>query len=595
MIDTTVKNDRRVATGELAASIAVPREHESFSSHPDKTRGARPIDWFCAALLIAFLAIGLFGRDPWKADEPYSVGMVLNFFRGHDLIVPRVAADPFVEKPPVMYWTGALSARLFAGVLPVFDGAQFGVLFWTLVAAVCVGRLAHRVSRARSRVSLVSFDWLAPALMFGSLGVIEHVHKLTADVPQMAGAALALAALVRLAHADGVASRDGLQLGTGAGIAFLSKGLLVPGVLALTCLGALALPAWRTRRYGVALAWAIAAALPWVVIWPVLFWHASPELFTQWFWVNNFGRFLGFAHLGAVRTSYLSDVTDLIVLVFPAGWLAVGSLIAALRAEGTRRYAAAHPDRVVLWLYVGLFVATLEVSQSIRDIYLMPIFPALGVLGATARLPRRFEKTSAALAIVTMSGLGLLVWIGWGLQVWGHGRLTAGSIGKWLPLDFPLALSPWSLLVALAVLALWIAAIVHRRTLGALMTAFAGLTFVWGTVYTLLLPWINDARSYREPFAQLQEALPQTAWSGAANACVASYQLGESERAMLDYFIDVRPVQIFDLNHTVPCRLLLVLDKSGHRVEPPAGWREVWQGGRDGDSNERFRLLNNPM
>ena len=268
-------------------------------------------------------------------------------------------------------------------------------------------------------------------------------------------------------------------------------------VIALTCLSAFALPGWRTRRYGVALAWALAAALPWVVIWPVLFWHMSPALFTQWFWVDNFGRFLGFAHLGATRTSYLSDVVDLFVLVFPGGWLAAGSLIAALRTEGARRYAAAHPDRVVLWSYVGLFIATLEVSQSIRDIYLMPIFPALGVLG-------------------------LLVWIACGLQVCGHGRFTAGPIGKWLPLDFPLALSPWVVLAALAVLALWIAAIVHRRTLGALLTAFAGLTFVWGTVYTLLLPWINDARSYREPFARLQEALPQTAWSGAPKACVAS-------------------------------------------------------------------------
>ena len=41
----------------------------------------RTLYWLSAALLFAFLLAGLFDRDPWKADEPYSVGMVLNFFR----------------------------------------------------------------------------------------------------------------------------------------------------------------------------------------------------------------------------------------------------------------------------------------------------------------------------------------------------------------------------------------------------------------------------------------------------------------------------------------------------------------------------------
>ncbi|MFJ2994351.1 ArnT family glycosyltransferase [Pandoraea sp. NPDC087047] len=555
---------------------------------PSSSSRTRTIFWLSAALLFAFLLAGLFDRDPWKADEPYSVGMVLNFFRGHDLIVPRVAADPFVEKPPVMYWTGAIFARLASGVLPVFDGAQLAVLAWLVIAVICVGRLAQRLYGSDT------FHWLAPMLMVGSFGAIENIHKLTADVPQLAGAALALAALARLAKAENPARRWGLLFGTGAGIAFLSKGLLVPGVLGLTALAVLAVPAYRTRRYAAALGWAVLAALPWLIVWPALFWHASEPLFIEWFWDNNFGRFFGFVHLGGARKSYWNDLTSLIGLTFPAGWLALGALIPQWRRSGgVRGFLTERPELAMLWLYVVLFVLTLVVSSAIRDIYMLSLFPAIAVLGAGVRLPLWLEKTWSGVALVLMSVLGLFLWVRWGLQLTGNGHVAAGPIGKWLPLDYVLPFSPGLVLGAVVIAALWVTAIAHRRQLGALVFGFAGLMFVWGTLSTLLLPWINEARSYRTPFAALRDALAQVPSTGApvASACIGSFNVGESERAMLDYFIDVRPVQLASLADASRCSMLLVLDKADARIPAPDGWREIWQGGRAGDTNERFRAF----
>ena len=60
---------------------------------------------------------------------------------------------------------------------------------------------------------------------------------------------------------------------------------------------------------------------------------------------------------------------------------------------------------------------------------------------------------------------------------------------------------------------------------------------------------------------------------------------------MLDYFIDVRPVQLPDLADASRCDVLLVLDKANARIPAPDGWREIWQGGRAGDTNERFRAF----
>ncbi|WP_150807812.1 ArnT family glycosyltransferase [Pandoraea sputorum] len=593
------------ATGRLERlpSGQSPRLSDEMSiATPTPSSRTRFVFWLSAALLFAFLLAGLFDRDPWKADEPYSVGMVLNFFRGHDLIVPRVAADPFVEKPPVMYWTGAMFARVTSAVLPVFQGAQFAVLAWLVIAVICVGRLAQRLYGSDT------FNWLAPMLMVGSFGAIENIHKLTADVPQLAGAALALVALARLARAENCARLWGLLFGTGAGIAFLSKGLLVPGVLGLTALAVFVLPAYRTRRYATALGWAVLASLPWLIVWPMLFWRASEPLFIEWFWDNNFGRFFGFVHLGGERKSYWNDVTSLLGLTFPAGWLAVGALISQLR-QGTggrlRRFVGERPELAMLWLYAVLFVLTLVVSSAIRDIYMLSLFPAIAVLGAGVRLPSWMEKTWSGVALVLMSVLGVFLWVRWGLQLTGNGHVAAGPIGKWLPLDYVLPFSPGLFLAGLVIAALWVTAIVHRRTLGALVFGFAGLMFVWGTLSTLLLPWVNEARSYRTPFAALHEALAQVpratkamktteaAQEGksGASACIGSFNVGESERAMLDYFIDVRPVQLPSLDDASRCDTLLVLDKAAARIAVPDAWREIWQGGRAGDTNERFRAF----
>ena len=60
-------------------------------------------------MLCAYFVAGTFWRAPWKADEPYSFGVVLNIIERGDWVIPNVAFEPFVEKPPLMYWTGALA------------------------------------------------------------------------------------------------------------------------------------------------------------------------------------------------------------------------------------------------------------------------------------------------------------------------------------------------------------------------------------------------------------------------------------------------------------------------------------------------------
>jgi len=140
-------------------------------------------------LITLFLVLGSVGRDPWKADEPYCVGIVHNILQTGDWLVPHVAAAPFLEKPPLMYWSAALTASLFDGVLAFDDAARLAVIAWMALAIVAVAWSARSMYEGRR-------GWLAILLTLGTVGMWQHSHKLVPDVSQLAGATVALAAVV---------------------------------------------------------------------------------------------------------------------------------------------------------------------------------------------------------------------------------------------------------------------------------------------------------------------------------------------------------------------------------------------------------------
>ena len=92
-------------------------------------------------------------------------------------------------------------------------------------------------------------------------------------------------------------------LSTGAGVAFLAKGLIGPGAVTLAALLLLVDVDFRRAAYRRTLAKAAVFALPWIVVWPIMLYARGPELFIEWFWENNIGRFAGFSvpHLGAAH------------------------------------------------------------------------------------------------------------------------------------------------------------------------------------------------------------------------------------------------------------------------------------------------------
>src|SRR5688500_15371828 len=75
-------------------------------------------------LAAAWILPGLIGRDPWKPDEAYTFGVVYSMLTEGHWLIPMLAQEPFVEAPPLFYWSAAGVAWLLAPPLSLHDAAR---------------------------------------------------------------------------------------------------------------------------------------------------------------------------------------------------------------------------------------------------------------------------------------------------------------------------------------------------------------------------------------------------------------------------------------------------------------------------------------
>ncbi|HEU4375967.1 MAG TPA: glycosyl transferase [Telluria sp.] len=528
-----------------------------------------------AALALLYLLPGLTGHDPWKQDETYITDIVRHMLDTGDWTVPTMAGTPFMEKPPLFYWVAALCATLFSPLLPLHDGARIATAIFNGGTCAALAWLGHRWwGRSHGRVSVL--------VLLSCLGMALHAHFMLTDVAMTTGFAVALCGLALCLAQP---AWGGLLLGTGVGIGFLGKGLLAPGVLGAS---ALLLPLlfrrWRQARYGRALAIACAASAPWLLIWPAALLHRSPQLFTDWFWLNNIGRFVGFSVplLGAEHSKWFW-LTTLPWFAFPALPLAALSL---WRQRATA--LAAEPMQISLVLLATLS-AVLWLSASARNNYALPLLLPLALMAApaAARLPYLADRSWSWLARTFWGAIGAILWGTWMWMMLHGAPPHLPVIERYLPSDFTPQFSAEALMAAaaLTVAPLLLARRLVRFAGRGLTDWFTGLATCWALLACLWLSWIDAAKSYRAVFDAVSAALP------ADYGCVAETGMGESELSMLSYYLGITAVPA-DAPRAAHCGVLLVEGRAAAPSPDLAGGRgaPAWEGARRGDSDERFWL-----
>jgi len=522
---------------------------------------------FCAAWILP----GLVGHDPWKPDEAYTFGVVYDLLKGGSWVVPTLAGEPFLDKPPLAYLAAAASAQVFSFLLPLHDAARLATGFWMAITFAFTAIAGRELYGTR-------YGAVSAVLLLGTFGLVVRSHQLITDVAMLSGFAMAYYGWA-LALRRPVAG--GFWIGTGAGVAFLANGVLPPAILAII---ALALPAlgraWRNRAYAIALAAAAAASAPWLAIWPSLLFRESPALLESWFWDANIGGYLG-------KAEPVPDIGTVHYLrILP--WYAFPVWVLALWVLWRERLAGLAKPAILLPL-AGFAVtfAVLSASADARELYALPLLPPLALLAVSA--PERLRRGAANawywFSVMTFTLFIAVFWFYWSALELGvparlHEHLHRLRPGyepglRWLPFS-----------VALAYTLAWFGVVLSfkRSAMRPVAVWAAGMTAVWALTATLFIGWLDTAKSYRGMIAAMSAAMPQK------YRCLSSRELGEPQRALLHYFAGIITEREESLARGRVCDLLLVQGKPQYEIAPPGPWKKIWEGGRPGDKDERYRL-----
>jgi 4-amino-4-deoxy-L-arabinose transferase-like glycosyltransferase len=515
-------------------------------------------------IFVVWITPGLFGRDPWKADEPYSFGIVNHIIQTGDWVVPTLTGEPFLEKPPLFYLTAAGFGRLFSPPLDLFDSVRLAAAFYMFLAFLFFA-LTARELYGRKYIAI------AALLLLGCIHLQVTAHKLVTDVALFAGFAIAFYgfALCGRSRAAG-----GFWIGTGTGVGFLAKGLIAPGILGII---AVALPAlfsqWRRKNYGVSLSVALAAALPWLVIWPAALYGRSPAFFREWFWHQNFCRFLG-CHAGSVGFNGGSPdphswyILNLPLLAWPVILPAFWSL------WHFRRSWREQPLFQVPLVASIVILAVLSAASTNRSLYALPLLLPVSLIAVPGidSLPARAKVIGNRASILLFGFLALLLWFGWFAMMTSSPAFLAQKLHEFQPDYVP---SVNGVLLAAAVLYslawLFVVVKVTRSPDYALVNWALGVVLVWGLVMTLWLPALNAGSSYQAAFTSLKKSMP------AEYSCIERRGLGESERAMLEYYAGLR-TRRFEAFDPGNCDFLLE-QRAGKAPEGSPGpeWEKIWE------------------
>ncbi|WP_337928431.1 ArnT family glycosyltransferase [Xenorhabdus sp. PR6a] len=97
------------------------------------------------AFILLYLLPGVYGHTPWKQDENYSFGIIHTMYETGNWLVTINAGQPFMEKPPLYYWTATSFIHLLSPWLPMHDAARTASLFFSVTNFSFFILLARRV------------------------------------------------------------------------------------------------------------------------------------------------------------------------------------------------------------------------------------------------------------------------------------------------------------------------------------------------------------------------------------------------------------------------------------------------------------------
>lgn len=516
-----------------------------------------------AVLVLAYLLPGLVGHDLWKAQDAIGIGIVHQMLGHGRWMVPHLAGEFYLDDGPFHYWVAALTAKLCGVVLAPHDGARLASGL-TIAAVLALVHLAGRELYGKLEATS------AVLILLGCLVLLVHAHETLGEDSMLAGQALAW---YGLALARRKPYRAGWLLGLGLAIAGLSKGVpVLIGPIAVMLVTPLLSSAWRRREYLPTVTQALLLVLLIGGGWLGLAEYDYAGFALAW-WRANAAQF---AVPPAAALAFWGQT--LAWAIWPAWPLAAWTLW-----EGRRRAYDAG-SRMLIAAVIATFLVLLF-RRDPSEVHSLPLLLPLSLLGG-AGVPslRRGAANALAWFGVTSAGfLGALLWLGWFAMMTGFPPTIAHNFAKLEPGHVPqFSWTVFATALTLTLAWIWLILRSERSVLRSVTFWAAGITLLWGLAMTLILSWIDYGKSYNQVAQALKQHIPE------GTRCVESRGLGEAQRAIFDYRVDL-VTRRAELRGDTGCPLLLVQASEGASGDIGRGWKFLWEGRRPRD-HERYRL-----
>lgn len=518
--------------------------------------------WALLLFCVAYVLPGLFGRDPWKSVDIASFGHMWSLAQGQaPWLHPNVGGVVPMNGGILPYWLGA---AFIAALSPWVDPA-----------------LAARIPFALLLISVLALTWYATyhlartkaaqplPLAFGGEALPQDYARAVAD-----GALLALIASLGLLQLGHETTPELLQLSGGAlflyGMAAASARPWQARVATLLCLPIMAASGSPTVAVELSGAGVLICAL-----------SKDPAMRGHLRWVAGSGL-LAAALATALTAGGLSGWAMRV-----GAWPAPGSVLrlitwftwpvlplAALTVWHWRRQVVRRHIAVPLFSSLVGFGAC--IAMGANDRALLQALPALAVLAAFA-LPILQRSLGSAIdwfSVFFFTTAALFIWLTYGAMYTGVPVKMAGNVAKLVP-GYSTHFSWLPLILSAMGTVLWLALVRWRTARQAhalwksLVLPAGGVALCWLLLMTLLLPPLDQARSYRLLINRIKPHV-------AAGSCIAAPNASVGLLTALEYFGGYR-VDGLTPPKSVPRSCPVLIMSLPARQAPPQfpGWQRV--------------------
>ena len=380
--------------------------------------------WILWVALIAVWFGTLDYRKLVRPDEGRYAEIPREMVASGDWLTPRLNGIKYFEKPALQYWTTAVGYK-------VFGESDWSARLWPALTGFLSVLLAAWTGR---RLWGSQAGNLAAAILASTLLYVVMSHVITLDMGLTFLLQVAWTAFLFAQQGDVKTSRRWMWLLWAAlALAVLSKGLvalvLASGTLITYTIFNRDLSPWKRLAPISGLALFLVIAAPWFYAVSV----ANPE-FAHFFFIHeHFERFLTKTHHRYQPSWYFLLIYA--IGAFPWTFMLLHALVKSWKQEA----GSFQPQRFLL-LWVVVTFGFFSISDSKLPPYILPIFPALALLGGKhlATLSRRAMLIHLGiLAVIITVVLGLIPRMELAadhettadmLQAYSHWLLVAGGL-----------------------------------------------------------------------------------------------------------------------------------------------------------------------